>query len=113
MAPPTQTPPAASSPALGAILADVAKAVTPHLAGLMGGGTKGAVMGAAAEAVAEHFHQCGVPGGAKFSLGFVCSKCSRFACQAHVYLTAAMPPAPVCEECIGRDFYARTGQEKR
>jgi hypothetical protein len=60
------------------------------------------------EVAADHFRQCGVPGCQKFSLGLVCTKCSRFACQNHIYLSATVPPHPVCEECIGRDFYART-----
>ena len=60
-------------------------------------------------AAAMAFHKCGIEGCEAHSLGLVCSQCSRFACQSHVYLTASMPPTPVCARCIAQEFMDMSG----
>lgn len=56
------------------------------------------------EVLGQAFARCAVKGCAKHSLGFVCSSCGGAACNSHLYLTPAMPPQPVCTQCIVEDF---------
>jgi hypothetical protein len=53
--------------------------------------------------VGEHLDACKVLDCDKFSLGGVCSLCSRHACTGHLYLTASIPPVLKCVECIVMD----------
>lgn len=46
------------------------------------------------------FKECSVGDCEKFSLGFVCSQCSRFACNNHLYFKMGAPPKPVCAACV-------------
>lgn len=46
------------------------------------------------------FEQCRIPGCHAHSVGLVCTTCVRFVCQHHVYITAALPPRPICASCV-------------
>jgi hypothetical protein len=66
------------------------------------------------QAVGKHLDECKVTDCNRFSVGGVCSQCSRHACTAHLYLTAAIPPALMCTECILLDFEVdRSKKEQR
>jgi len=54
------------------------------------------------EGVKKAFQQCQLGQCSTFSLGFVCSKCSRPVCQRHGYVTASVSRKPqiVCVSCI-------------
>lgn len=52
------------------------------------------------EAASGVFKTCTVGDCTKFSLGFVCSECSRFACNKHLYFRMGAPPKPVCAACV-------------
>lgn len=46
------------------------------------------------------FEQCRIPNCTGHSLGIVCQSCSRFVCQSHAYVSASIPPRPICASCI-------------
>lgn len=56
------------------------------------------------QVVGKHLDQCNVTGCIRFSVGGVCSACSRYACSGHTYLTVAVPPTLMCAECIASEF---------
>lgn len=46
------------------------------------------------------FEPCRIEGCRKLSLGFVCSRCSRYVCQHHAYVKAAPTPETLCASCV-------------
>lgn len=54
----------------------------------------------AKQVASKVFNECGLETCQKLSLGFVCSSCSRFACNSHVYFKLGKPPIPVCAACV-------------
>lgn len=65
------------------------------------------------KAVSEHLDTCKVSGCERFSVGGVCRLCSRHACTAHLYLTAAIPPVLMCAECIALEFEVVRGPKEK
>lgn len=57
-----------------------------------------------AQKAAQHVARCGCTGCNAFSLGGVCSRCSRHACIGHLFMAVTIPPQPVCAECIATEF---------
>lgn len=62
--------------------------VDPTFLAMLGGGMK------------KVFERCRIPGCHAHSVGLVCMTCARFVCQHHVYITAALPPRPICASCV-------------
>lgn len=52
------------------------------------------------QGAAQVFTQCQLGDCTKHSLGLICSMCSRAVCQRHAYVTASVPPKPICCSCI-------------
>jgi hypothetical protein len=46
------------------------------------------------------FEPCRILSCTKLSLGFVCSRCSRYVCQNHAYVKAAPKPETLCASCV-------------
>lgn len=46
------------------------------------------------------FEPCRIPSCHKLSLGFVCSRCSRYVCQHHAYVKASPKPETLCASCV-------------
>ena len=65
------------------------------------------------QAVANHLDTCKVTGCERFSVGGACRLCSRHACTAHLYLTAAIPPVLMCAECIALEFEVVRGHKEK
>ena len=55
-------------------------------------------------AASKAFNRCSVKGCKKFSLGFQCVECNRFACNGHLFFKASTPPRPWCGPCISALF---------
>ena len=52
------------------------------------------------ELAGQYFNECGIQSCAKHSMGFVCSSCSRFVCNKHIYWRLSPKPLPVCAACV-------------
>ena len=52
----------------------------------------------------EHLGECGCAGCGNFTLGGVCSQCSRHACTRHLFMSVSLPPQATCAECIATEF---------
>jgi hypothetical protein len=57
-------------------------------------------MPAIKDTITKHFSGCQVGDCRKHSIGIVCSYCSRFACNTHVYFRMAKRFSPVCAACV-------------
>ncbi len=60
----------------------------------------GDALGLFMRGAAQVFSGCELGDCNKHSLGIVCTMCSRRICQRHAYVTASVPPKPICVSCI-------------
>ncbi len=60
----------------------------------------GDALGLFMRGAAQAFAGCELGDCQKHSLGIVCACCSRRVCQRHAYVTASVPPKPICVSCI-------------
>lgn len=62
---------------------------------------KRAIGTVATNVVENAFHPCAVGECGKRSVGFICSRCSRYTCNDHVYIRPALQDGVViCAACV-------------